>query len=199
METTLMLLGMTNPTDFPGTLTDQLKLDTATIQGVLTDISAQITLPMRESLKKIYASDEEDEAPAPRKEEPVVRQKQSMGDSVADILKKSGIELNPTNKAPETPSVTIGESRDELLKSLENPTRGTPTPVSTEIKSVFDLTRAKMENTVTTAPKTTDYSLKPLSQSVTQQTSELASGKDTKTTSPLQPKDSLDPYREQLS
>ncbi len=116
LETTMVLLGMTPPDDFRDELQVELKIDDdKMIDGLVKDISDQVFVPIRESLKKVYEAKANTEAPRGTETKPT--------DTGTQILAKAGIsiESNTETKAP----ANI-ESRLDAISGIENPPKSEP-------------------------------------------------------------------------
>lgn len=61
IETYLVLLGLVHIDDYPDELKNSLKIEDLKLNGVLNDINAEILNPIREKLKEMYETDEDNE------------------------------------------------------------------------------------------------------------------------------------------
>lgn len=55
LETTMVLLGMTPPDEFKLDISEQLKLDDATLNNIVKDLNDQIFIPIRQQLMGVYS------------------------------------------------------------------------------------------------------------------------------------------------
>ncbi len=193
METTMTLLGMTKPEDYRDEIQTQLKKNDPEIDALVKDVNEKIFAPVRQSLEKLYSAqkdltseltseEKKKDLPPAMYMQPEITPapKQNITSSIPmdskitsiekTVLEKSGVELEaprpaPVMQAPMSPRV-------EILRSVENPSKG-----------ISSLAESKLAGGNTMTPsKTTDYTVKKPETPVS-------------TTTPTK---KMDPYREPL-
>ena len=118
METTLVLLGVSDPKDYPGKVAAATNKKAEDLAPVIAEIKQQVFDPIHASLMALYPepSDEDTESDLTSPQEQAAQK---------DTFAKSGISIN-TSSAPQTAQAPM-ENRADMLKELENPAKSIPT------------------------------------------------------------------------
>ncbi len=206
-ETTMVLLGMTKPTDYRDELQVELKKNDAEVDALVASVNDQVFKPIRASLEKLYETKKEpgdfaaETAPlsspadtsVPIKTETVnpipTTPAPSLTSSEKNVLEKTGVILSDAPKVS-SPAPTVGSlpGRDDLLKSIENPPKTQP---------MINIVADKLKNAAPAIPavKTTDYTVqKPVTPAPSAATPMTAPA-STPMSAPATPP-GKDPYRE---
>lgn len=124
LETTMVLLGMTPPDDFRDELQVELKIDDdKMIDELVKEISDQVFVPIRESLKKVYEAKANTDTPRGTVEKPSDIGMKSMDAEQRGILANAGISIEE-NQGSKTPANI--ESRLDAINGIENPVKSEP-------------------------------------------------------------------------
>jgi hypothetical protein len=167
LETTMVLLGMTNPNNYQKALAEELGKKPAELTTIVADIKTQVFDPIRTSLMKLY-TEESGTAATPSAPAPMVEQK-TVPQNEATVLEKSGITIEESKpQKTEVPSV----SRGDVLGGIENPPKSASkvlnqvSPGSAVPKAPYagaasgsGIVVSKLSATVAIPPKATDYSI----------------------------------------
>lgn len=113
-HTTLTLLGVTNPQDYEKTLVNELNKKPEEVTPLAADVAEQVYKPIRSVLMSLYQSNDEEE---------------EVTTSEKTILSNSGVSVG-AELPKTTPSATVTEDRDALLKSIENPMKSASRPLN---------------------------------------------------------------------
>ncbi len=169
IETTMVLLGMTNPNDYALELANQLGKKPAEVTSIVAEIKTRVFDPIRNSLMKLY-TEEEAAAPVPSPIQPITGvvppqpKAPQTSDSDKAVLEKSGITIEETK--PVAPAAS--EKRGDLLSGIENPPKSAPkilnqVPAPTAVPkapyATGNMVASKLSSTVAIPPKATDYSI----------------------------------------
>ncbi len=180
-ETTMVLLGMTKPADYRDGLQVELKKNDADLDPIVAAVNEKVFAPVRASLERLYSAKREpgdyagkdvlaaaiagadaSATPAPQSApayaptaavNPIpAAPAQVLTPGEQSVLAKTGVILSDAPK-PAAPSPVVGSiaSRDDLLKSIENPPR---VPSASLVAD-----KLKPAGPVIPAVKTTDYSM----------------------------------------
>lgn len=156
LETTMVLLGMTEPEEFSGEIKTALGIADATIDDMIKEINQQVFAPIRESMKKIYSAKEQaDEA---------VNGALSNGAKIDEkVLEKSGIEIEKKGtdevKIQDEIREEVGGklNRNDLLKGIENPPKSsTPSFVTQKMTQPSSIPKQETSYTpknITSSPQ----------------------------------------------
>jgi len=125
LETTLVLLGMTHPKDFPEEMKTILKLPEADFNSLMTEIQVQVFDPIKKALQTVYP-DDQDESGGATPLPPKIDMTQK------NVMEKAGITLGSRETIKTTPDDTSASkySQSDLLKSIENPPKSTATELN---------------------------------------------------------------------
>jgi hypothetical protein len=193
LETTMVLLGMTNPNNYQKVLAEELGKKPAELTTIVADIKTQVFDPIRASLMKLYTEDAisaPESIPTPVTTQAPVQKTAPENDTA--VLEKSGITIEEVKpQKPEVASV----SRGDVLGGIENPPKSTSkvlnqvSPGSAVPKAPYagaasgsGIVASKLSATVAIPPKATDYSIPKMGS----------------TTPPPKAPSQSDPYKEPL-
>lgn len=124
LETTLVLLGMTHPRDFPVEMKNILKLPETDFNNLMTEIQVQVFDPIKKALQAVYPEDEDRDETAPVPPKVDTTQK--------SVMEKAGITIGGRETMTATPEDKSASkyTQDDLLKSIENPPKSTVTELN---------------------------------------------------------------------
>jgi len=139
-ETTMVLLGMTNPQDYRDELQTELKKNDSELDTLVKTINEQVFTPLRASLERLYANREAEET-----------QQESLSMAEESVLEKTGVVINESNPfIPQAPQAPLPE-RSDILNAIENPPKSSgPGIIASKLAG---------SDRILTPTKTTDYSL----------------------------------------
>ena len=127
LETTFVILGLTKPTDYEKELAAGMKIKTEDLKKVISEVEAEVFLPIRKSLMRLYHEPSDD----------VSADKPKIDNTEKGILAQSGISLegDQPQTTPSAPTIKAGD-RNDMLKDIENPTKSTPIALNEMPKKV---------------------------------------------------------------
>lgn len=166
LETTMVLLGMTNPNEYQNELAREVGKKPVEITSVVNDMKTQVFDPIRSSLMRLYTEKKEDDEDTTTSL--AAEKAQTSTDTDSKVLERSGITIEQQTPVTDSPST---EKRDAILSGIENPPKST-SRILNEIsgnssvpkapyapKSSSGIVGEKLSSTVAIPPKATDYSL----------------------------------------
>jgi hypothetical protein len=175
METTMVLLGMTNPANYRDEIQSQLKKNDPEIDTLVKAVNEQVFTPLRASLEKVYAAKEAGEDTAAPSVKTETAPTGSLSGAEKTVLASTGVELAETQIQTPRPQNTM-PSRSDILSAIENPPKA----------AAPSFVAQKLTNPGPVMPtiKTTDYSIpKPAPETPS---------------APNAPRHADDPYREPI-
>jgi hypothetical protein len=124
LETTLVLLGMTHPKDFPQEMKNLLRLPETDFNNLMTEIQVQVFDPIKKALQTVYPDDENESGTTSLPPKVDTTQK--------SVMEKAGINIGGRETITATPDDTSASkySQNDLLKSIENPPKSTATELN---------------------------------------------------------------------
>jgi len=168
LETTLVLLGMTHPRDFPIEMKNILKLPEADFNNLMTEIQVQVFDPIKKALQTVYPEDtdesEESQQPVPTKVDTTQK----------TVMEKAGITIGGRETMTATPEDMSATkyTQSDLLKSIENPPKSTVTELN------------KFTSAIATPPQPSNVSSPKVNESMQDSINNLLNNK-TASTAPL--------------
>ncbi len=151
LETELLLCGLTTPEEYPKELQTRMRISKADTDELINEMNNLVFKKIKEELiknserKKIFQkSTEKTEAPS-----------NNIDKTEGAVLKSAGIEvLGPEPELP-APVKPIQETREELLKKVENPPEVRPI-FAQKLFSPVQIPKIATEHTAETASKATE-------------------------------------------
>ncbi len=114
LETTMVLLGTSNPNNYQATVAGELKKKPEEISEMIEEIKNQIFGPIHTSLMNLYKNDETSD-----------EETTETTPTEASMFAKSGVSIESDAPAT-TPTASVSENRSDMLASIENPTPSKP-------------------------------------------------------------------------
>ncbi len=154
METTMVLLGMTVPSDYRDELQIQLKKNDDIIDVILKAVNSQVFDPLRGALMRVYETHPEVAVGGveimPDIPKAAEVPKENLSTAEKTVLQKTGVEVTETPKMTPIPQATEPD-RKAILAGIEHPPKITPRTIIAD----------KLGTTAPSIPatKTTDYSV----------------------------------------
>jgi len=116
LETTMVLLGTSNPNKYEKTIAGELNKKPEEIAELVKEIKDAVFGPIHTALVNLYKNDTEEES----EETP-----ETITPSDEMAFANSGVSIEK-ELSKTTPSAAVSENRDAMLASIENPTPSTP-------------------------------------------------------------------------
>ena len=131
LETTLVMVGSTHPDMYVHEVEEILNIDPDLAQAIANDVNEKIMKPIREKLEEVYYRFEVEGA----QEEPTIPTVTSIAPQENKVLQSTGIVVEERKPTPIAPLPGTIESRDAILKKVENPS--TPMTPSQPASDIF--------------------------------------------------------------
>lgn len=117
LETTMVLLGVSNPANYEKDLESELGKKPGELAEMIGEIKNEVFGPIRASLMSLYSKETSDEDSDDETLSPDT--------ATQTVMSQSGISLGKDLPAT-TPTATVTEDRASMLQSIENPTKSSP-------------------------------------------------------------------------
>ncbi len=125
LETTMVLLGTSNPNKYQATVASELNKKPEEVAEMVEEIKNQVFGPIHTSLVSLYQNDTSSDTE---------EEEDELSSSEENMFAQSGVSIE--KELPKTtPSTNVAENRNDMLASIENPAPSAPR-VLNEIKQV---------------------------------------------------------------
>lgn len=175
METTMVLLGMSVPSNYRDELQIQLKKNDDVIEPIVKAVNEQVFGPLRETLMRLYETNPEVtvggvEIMPENQTSQTEKAEENLSSAEKTVLAKTGVEVSEAPKQNTVPQATEPD-RKAILAGIENPPR---MPSRTIVADKLGSSKPVIPGT-----KTTDYSVnKPVQPTTPQANTPLSHASD---------------------